>query len=117
MNKMGQGVKSARLTADGTSTAVAIKIQIKPFRKERNPINQMTAIREKIYQTCFQRNWARPKVPQLPWRRRSKPTSMMRSKTMSVMAIEMSVGLLLGALGRPQESIGGTHTARSYGGD
>ena len=37
---MGQGVKSARLTADGTSTAVAIKIQIKPFQKERNPISQ-----------------------------------------------------------------------------
>jgi hypothetical protein len=42
MNKMGrgQGVKSARLTADGTSTAVAIKIQIKPFQKERSPISQ-----------------------------------------------------------------------------
>ena len=37
---MGQGVKSARLTADGTSTAVAIKIQITPFQKGNISISQ-----------------------------------------------------------------------------
>jgi hypothetical protein len=42
---------------------------------------------------------------------------MMRSKTMSVTAIEMSVGLLLEALGESQMSMKDTHVARSYGRD
>ena len=63
LNKKRRGMKLARLTAGGISTAVAMKTQITSFRKEDISISQNNYDRrENVHHTCFQRNWTRPNV-------------------------------------------------------
>ena len=67
------------------------------------------------HHTCFKRRRARPKVPP-PWkRRRSKPTIIMRSKMMSVTAIEMREAVLLWVLTTIQVDSSDNHLERNYG--
>lgn len=65
------------------------------------------------YHTCLQRTRARPNLPLWWQRRRNKPTSIMRSKAMSVTGMAMRLGTLPSRLRVAQACAAGTHTARS----
>lgn len=69
------------------------------------------------YRTCLQRTRARPNLPPCWQRRRNKPTSIMRSKPMSVTGMAMRLGTVCSRLRPAQVRTTGTHTARSCGWD
>ena len=69
---------------------------------------------EKCKQTCFQRNSGRPYVDPLSQRMRRKPTSIMRSKAMSVTAMATTEGKLVSVFTDLQTPVG-SRAARSYG--
>ena len=71
-------------------------------------------VSEKCKQTCFQMNSVRPYVHPLSRRMRCKPTSIMRSKAMSVMAMATTEGKLVSVFTDLQTPVG-SRTARSYG--
>ena len=65
--------------------------------------------------TCFHMKCPRPYMP-ASWKpKRSKPTSMMRSKTTSVVRVEIKLSFVLWMLVIMQVDIAGTHTARIWG--
>jgi hypothetical protein len=62
--------------------------------------------------TCFQSRSPIAHVPALRRRKRSKPRSMMITKTKCVISMEIKVGILLLRSGILQNSSTGSHTAR-----
>jgi hypothetical protein len=87
-------------------------------RAKRHPLGQKsyqertTTVREHCNLTCFQSRSPRAHVPALRRRRRSKPMSMMTSKTKCVTSMEMKVGMLPLRSGILQNPNTGSHTAR-----
>ena len=60
-------------------------------------------------------SFPRPNTPDSWKPRRSKPMSIVRSKTMSVVSMEIRLGFVLWALLIAQVDKEGTHAARSWG--
>jgi hypothetical protein len=65
--------------------------------------------------TCFHRRRNKPNAPPPFKRRRSRPMSMMRSNTTSVMSELRIVGLVLSKLSTVQVFCSDDHVARTYG--
>ena len=104
-----------RPTTGGTSATVAIMSQMTPSQYENISVDGRTTgmVSENRHLTCLQRSRVIPNVPPQPTRRRNKPTSMMRSNTMSVMSQAMRLSVLVLALKRPHADSAGTHAARN----
>ena len=99
-----------RLTAGGTSATVAKKSQARPFQN-MYAISD-TSDGECASPTCLQRSFPKPnRVPSL--RRRSKPTSIVRSKTTSETSMAIMLSLLLSVSNTTQALSSGTHSELS----
>ena len=105
-SKTGKLGQQLGLTTGGTSAMVATKSQTKPFQeKNKHPARDATS------PTCFQRSC--PKANMVPcWRSRSRPTSIVRSKTTSVTSKAMTVLLPLSVFSTSQTLCAGSHPAR-----
>jgi hypothetical protein len=83
---------------------------------DRHHISKLVSVtaENRYSRTCVQSRRPKRNIP-LSRRKRNKPMSIVRSKVMSVVVLEMRVALLLSVLSTSQVSWAGAHAERSYG--